>query len=78
MGTIGDAPGAARFLELGADMKMVLEDGRFLRSGEIGFRVDWLLSMPNPVGYDFGGGVLGGVCRLGSSRFHAMIAWKGL
>jgi hypothetical protein len=40
MGTIGDAPGAARFLELGADMKKVLEDGRFLRSGEIGF--EWI------------------------------------
>jgi hypothetical protein len=31
---MGDAPGAARFLGLGADMKVTLESQRFFRSGE--------------------------------------------
>lgn len=40
MGTIGDAPGAARFLGLGADMRRVLECGRFNRSGGVCF--EWI------------------------------------
>lgn len=36
MGTIGDAPGAARFLELGTDMENVSKVWRFSRSGEFG------------------------------------------
>jgi hypothetical protein len=34
-------------------MKVTLGSRRFFRSGEDLIWVDWLLSMPNPVGYDY-------------------------
>jgi hypothetical protein len=52
MGTIGDAPGAARFLELGTDMELFRKVGASPEAVSLVW-CGLAMSMPNPVGCDF-------------------------